>query len=229
MEEIMAPLYDVITFDCYGTLIDWEGGISSAFARAAEADARQLDRTQVLQAYAELEPSVEAAPYRPYRDVLTETAQRVAERLGWPLSRERARFLPESLPGWQPFADTNPALERLVAAGYSLGILSNVDDDLLAGTRRHFTVTFDLIITAQQVGSYKPAHNHFIEARQRLGGKRWLHAAQSYFHDIVPARALGIPIAWINRKHEAASDGGRADREFHTLTELADWLCQSNR
>jgi len=222
---MMAPLYDVITFDCYGTLIDWEGGISTAFASAAAAETRQLDRTQMLKAYAELEPSVEAAPYRRYRDVLTETAQRVAERLGWPLSREGAHFLAESLPGWPAFADTNPALERLVAAGYSLGILSNIDDDLLAGTRHHFTVTFNLIVTAQQVGSYKPAHGHFTEARQRLGNKRWLHAAQSYFHDVVPARALGIPIAWINRKHETASDGGQANREFHTLTELADWLC----
>ena len=221
----MARLYDIITFDCYGTLIDWEAGISSAFARAAAAEARQLDRTQMLKAYAEIEPGVEAAPYRRYRDVLTETAQRVAERLGWPLSRERAHFLAESLPGWPAFADTNPALERLAAAGYSLGILSNIDDDLLAGTRRHFTVAFDLIVTAQQVGSYKPAHGHFTEARQRLGDKRWLHAAQSYFHDVVPARAMGIPVAWINRKHETASDGGRANREFHTLTELADWLC----
>src|SRR5262245_20608225 len=224
-EEIMARLYDVITFDCYGTLIDWESGISAAFAQAAAADARQLDRAQVLRAYAELEPSVEAATYRCYHDVLTETAQRVAERLGWPLGRQRAVFLAESLPDWQPFIDTNQALARLVAAGYSLGILSNVDDDLLAGTRRHFTVTFDLIVTAQQVGSYKPAHGHFTEARQCLGDRRWLHAAQSYFHDVVPARTLGISIAWINRKHEVTPDGGQANREFHTLTELADWLC----
>jgi 2-haloalkanoic acid dehalogenase type II len=222
---MMARLYDVVTFDCYGTLIDWEGGISTAFASAAAAETRQLDRTQMLRAYAEIEPSVEAALYRRYRDVLTETAQQVAERLGWPLSRERAHFLADSLPSWQPFADTNAALERLVAAGYSLGILSNIDDDLLAGTRRHFTVTFDLIVTAQQVGSYKPAHGHFIEARRRLGDQRWLHAAQSYFHDVAPARTLGIPSAWINRKHDTASDGGQANREFHTLTELADWLC----
>jgi len=221
----MTRLYDVITFDCYGTLIDWENGISRAFAKAAGADRRQLDRDQMLKAYAELEPSVEAETYRPYRDVLTESAQRLAARFNWPLSRERAVFLAESLPEWPAFADTNPALERLVAAGYSLGILSNVDDDLLAGTRRHFTVAFELIVTAQQVGSYKPAHRHFTEARQRIGGKRWLHAAQSYFHDVIPACALGIPVAWINRKHEAAADGGRVERECHTLTDLADWLC----
>jgi 2-haloalkanoic acid dehalogenase type II len=221
----MARLYDVITFDCYGTLIDWEGGISHAFARQAEGIARHLDQAQMLKAYSEIEPSVEAVPYRPYREVLTETAQQVAARLGWQLSQASARFLPESLPSWPPFADTNAALERLAAAGYRLGILSNIDDDLLASTRCHLTVSFDLIVTAQQVGSYKPAHGHFTEARRRLGGKRWLHAAQSYFHDVIPARALGIPVAWINRKYEASSDAGRADREFHTLTALADWLC----
>jgi 2-haloalkanoic acid dehalogenase type II len=220
-----AHFYDVITFDCYGTLIDWEGGISHAFARQAEGTAWRPDRAQVLKAYSEIEPSVEAGPYRLYREVLTETAQRVAERLGWQLSQESARFLPGNLPDWQPFPDTNPALQRLAAAGYRLGILSNIDDDLLAGTRRHLSVSFDLIVTAQQVGSYKPAHGHFAEARRRLGGERWLHAAQSYFHDVTPACALGIPVAWINRKHEVAAGEAHADREFHTLTELADWLC----
>jgi 2-haloalkanoic acid dehalogenase type II len=179
----------------------------------------------MLKAYAEIEPSVEAAPYRRYRDVLTETALCLAERLGWPLDRDGAHFLAESLPRWPAFPDTNPALERLAAAGYRLGILSNIDDDLLAETRRHFSVGFDLIVTAQQVGSYKPAHGHFTESRQRLGEQRWLHAAQSYFHDVIPARRLGIPVAWINRKGEKACDGGRADHEFLTLTGLADWLC----
>jgi 2-haloalkanoic acid dehalogenase type II len=225
MELPMERPYDIITFDCYGTLIDWETGISTAFVSTAATDGHALDRGQVLEAYAEIEPAVEAETYRRYRDVLTETAQRVAERLGWHLSKERASFLPDSLPAWEPFNDTNPALERLAAAGYTLGILSNVDDDLLAGTRRHFRVNFDLLVTAQQVGSYKPAHGHFQVARQRIGARRWLHVAQSYFHDVVPARALGIPTAWINRKAERAPDGGRADREFRTLTELADWLC----
>jgi 2-haloalkanoic acid dehalogenase type II len=217
--------YEIITFDCYGTLIDWEAGIGAAFAQVAAATGRQLDGAQVLPAYAELEPIVEAETYRSYRDVLTETARRVMERLGWPMSRERAAFLAESLPQWPPFADTNPALERLAAAGYALGILSNVDDDLLAATRRHFTVPFEVVVTAQQVRSYKPAHGHFHAARQRIGERPWLHAAQSYYHDVIPARTLGIPVAWINRKAETAGDGGRADREFRTLTELADWLC----
>ncbi len=215
---------DLITFDCYGTLIDWETGISEAFAHTAAADGVVLDRAAVLTAYAELEPVVEAGSYTSYRRVLTETARRVAARLGWPLGEERARFLADSLPNWLPFADANPALERLAAAGYRLGILSNVDDDLLSGTLRSFTVTFDLLVTGQQVRSYKPAHGHFLTARERIGSRAWLHAAQSYFHDVAPARVLGIPVAWINRKGEAAPDGGHADREFRTLAELADWL-----
>lgn len=220
----MERAYDVVTFDCYGTLIDWEAGIGRAFAGAAAAAGRTLGPAALLAAYAEVEPEVEAEAYRRYRDVLAETARRVAARLGWTLPDEQARFLAESLPGWPPFADTNPALRRLAAAGYRLGILSNVDDDLLAATRRHFTVGVELLVTAQQVGSYKPAPGHFEAARRRIGDARWLHAAQSYFHDVQPARALRIPVAWINRKGEAAPDGGRADREFRTLTGLADWL-----
>jgi FMN phosphatase YigB (HAD superfamily) len=124
---------------------------------------------------------------------------------------------------WIPFPDTNPALERLFKAGYRLGILSNVDDDLLAGTRKHFTVPFDLIVTAQQVGSYKPADGHFLTARERIGPARWLHAAQSHFHDVTPARRHGIASAWINRTRLARGEP-RPDRELHSLTELADWL-----
>jgi 2-haloalkanoic acid dehalogenase type II len=220
----MTRPYDVITFDCYGTLIDWEAGIRMAFLDAAARDGIALDPGRALAAYAEIEPVVEAEAYRGYRAVLTETAARVARRLGWSLSPDRAGVLAKSLPGWRPFPDTNAALERLARAGYRLGILSNVDDDLLAGTRRHFTVPIDFVVTAQQVGSYKPAHAHFLTARRLIGDRRWLHAAQSYFHDVVPARTLGIPVAWINRKREQPPDDGRPDREFADLTGLADWL-----
>ncbi len=220
----MDRCYDIITFDCYGTLIDWETGIRTAFSDAASCDGVVLDDAAVFAAYAEIEPGVEAETYRRYRAVLAETARRVGERLGWVLSEERSRFLPDSLPHWPPFPDTNPALESLAVAGYRLGILSNVDDDLLAGTLRHFSVLFDLLVTAQQVSSYKPALGHFLAARDRIGQRRWIHVAQSYFHDVVPARALGIPVAWINRKGDVALDGDRADREFRTLAELADWL-----
>jgi 2-haloalkanoic acid dehalogenase type II len=217
----MSRPYDIVTFDCYGTLIDWEGGIGGWFEKAAKEDGRMASRSDVLSAYAEIEPAVEAEAFRPYRDILEETAFRVAGRVGWPMTRERARGLAESLPGWETFPDTNPALERLTEAGYRLGILSNVDDDLLAGTRRRFTVPFDLIVTAGQVRSYKPAHGHFEEARRRIGAGRWLHAAQSHFHDVVPCRALGIPVAWINRKAEQAAGPVLPDLEVRTLADLA--------
>jgi 2-haloacid dehalogenase/putative hydrolase of the HAD superfamily len=218
-----ARPYDIVTFDCYGTLIDWDAGIAGAFARAVAETGGRLDPRRVLEAYEEIEPVVEAERYRSYREVLTESARRVAAQLGWELPEAKVGFLAESLPFWIPFPDTNAALERLFRAGYQLGILSNVDDDLLAGTRKHFTVPFDLIVTAQQVRSYKPAPGHFLTARERIGGKRWLHAAQSHFHDVTPARRHGVPVAWINRKRQVRGEP-RPDREVYTLTELADWL-----
>lgn len=220
----MTRAYDVVTFDCYGTLIDWEDGIASAFTREAEADGVSLDRSRIIGAYHEVEPTVEAERYESYRDVLARTARRVADRLGWELSEERSRFLPESLPDWSPFPDTNPALVDLAAAGYRLGILSNVDDDLLERTRTHFPVDFEIIVTAAQVRSYKPAHGHFLEARRRIGPARWLHAAQSWFHDVVPAHELGIPVAWVNRKSERRSEDSEPDAEVANLTGLSDWL-----
>ena len=123
-----------------------------------------------------------------------------------------------------PFADTNAALERLRGAGIRLGILSNIDNDLLALTRRHFTVDFDLIVTAQQTGSYKPAPIHFLAAREQIGDHRWLHAAQSNFHDIVPTNTLGIPNAWINRKSNRALPGGTPRMELKDLAGLASAL-----
>ena len=219
----MRP-FDVITFDCYGTLIDWETGIAEAFLRSAAEDGIHLDRPTVLRAYAAVEPVVEQEHYRLYTDVLTETAARVAHMLGWPIAYERATFLVSTLRYWQPFPDTNAALERLQAAGYRLGILSNIDDELLAQTRRHFTVGFPIIVTAQQVRSYKPAPAHFLTARERIGDAPWLHAAESNFHDIVPTNAMGIPNAWINRRHEQPLPGGSPGRELPDLAGLAAWL-----
>jgi 2-haloalkanoic acid dehalogenase type II len=216
--------FDVVTFDCYGTLIDWERGIRNAFAAEAVKIGHPVDTTAALRLYVEMEAVVEQGPYRPYRDVLAETARRVATRLGWPLPPDHAGFLAESLPAWPQFPDTNSALRRLVAARYRLGILSNVDDDLLAWSRRHLMATFEVVVTAQQVRSYKPAHGHFLAARALIGGQAWLHAAQSYFHDVVPCRELDIPVAWINRKREAPAGPARPDQEFPTLKGLADWL-----
>lgn len=220
----MNRRYDIVTFDCYGTLIDWESGIANAFLAAAREEGIELRRDDVLRAYASTEPVVEREQYRPYRDVLTEAATRVAHALGWPLAFERATFLITSLASWQPFPDTNRALERLHAAGYRLGILSNIDDDLLAATRRHFTVELDLLVTAQQVHSYKPAPGHFLAAKRLIGDASWLHAAQSNYHDIVPANAMGIPTAWVNRHGNTALPGGTPTHEVRDLAGLADLL-----
>lgn len=151
----------------------------------------------------------------------------MARELAYDISEESVRRFSRSLPGWLLFPDTNPALDRLHAAGYRLGILSNVDNDLLAGTRRHLSVPFDLIVTAEDVCSYKPAAGHFETARRAIGAASWLHVAQSYFHDVVPAKRLGIPVAWINRSHEQPDGTALPDREFESLTELASWLASS--
>ena len=183
-----------------------------------------LDRAAVLRAYHEIEPVVQADRYRRYRDVLALTARAVADRLGWKLAPGRETFLPDSLPSWPPFPDTNAALGRLRTPATGWPSCSNVDDDLLAGTRRHLAVDFDFVITAQQVGSYKPAPGHFVAARERIGEAPWLHVAQSYFHDMQPARALGVPAAWINRKAERPLDARGTDYEFRTLAEAAELL-----
>lgn len=212
----MDRRYDIITFDCYGTLVDWESGIADAFRRQDPG----LEREAILAAYAEVEPQVESA-YDLYRNVLAKTAQRVGEKLGW---NTDGTFLAESLPDWRAFPDTNPALERLKNAGYRLGILSNVDDDLLEKTRRHFTVDFDLIVTAQQVRSYKPGRAHFETAKRRISDARWLHAAQSNFHDIVPVNAFGVDTAWVNRHGEKPLPGGTPTYEVPDMKGLADLL-----
>jgi 2-haloalkanoic acid dehalogenase type II len=216
--------YDIITFDCYGTLIDWERGIVNAFLSEAARDGVELDARSIIAAYMAEEPAVEGEQYRPYRDVLGETAQRVAGELGWTIEPERAGFLAASVPRWQPFPDTNPALERL-AQKFQLGILSNIDDDLLEATLKHLTVRFDLTITAERVRSYKPGLSHFQEAVARTLGKRLLHAAQSYFHDVVPTSRLKIPVAWVNRKGESIGGGGiEPTYQLQDLTGLADLL-----
>ena len=154
----------VVTFDCYGTLIDWQTGIWDAFRSAAANDGVRLSRDEVLAAYHAIEPMVESGSFRPYREVLGETARRVAGECGWAISSSQARFLADSLGRWPPFPDTNAALVRL-ATGYRLGILSNVDEDLLGETLELLDVGFDFWVTADRVESYKPDLAHFEAAR----------------------------------------------------------------
>jgi putative hydrolase of the HAD superfamily len=147
---------------------------------------------------------------------------RIAERLGWPGGNDA--FLAESLPSWQPFSDTNPALAALKATGYRLDILSNVDRDFIEGTQLHFAVPFDFVITAGDVRSYKPADGHFLAGRERAGGYRWLHAAQSWYHDIIPARRLGIPAVWVNRKDEPLGNDVLPAGVVRDMAGLVSWL-----
>lgn len=220
----MSRPFDVVTFDCYGTLVDWDAGIGGAIVSAAGEAGFDLDPQATMAAYHDVEPRVQAESYRSYRAVLEETTRRVGRGLGWTVTEAEAASVPESIGSWPHFPDTRGALDRLIAAGYRLGILSNVDHDLLASTMRALGVEFDVVVTAEDVGSYKPAHGHFVEAKERLGDARWLHAAQSWFHDVVPAQALRLPVAWINRKCEPAAMRPRPDREFSDLRDLADWL-----
>ncbi len=193
--------FDVITFDCYGTLIDWETGIRNAFRQAlkkTQADPGLAD--SALKLYEEEERSFEKnEPQMLYRDVLSEATRAVANRIGWKLPRTQSNFLAENLPSWTPFPDTGSAL-RSLSKGRRIGILSNIDDALLAATLRHFPVKFDFVVTAQKVRSYKPRPAHFEEARNIIGHeKTWLHVAASWYHDIEPAIKMGINAVWVNR------------------------------
>lgn len=215
----------VVTFDCYGTLIDWETGIWDAFRTAAANDGVRLARNEVLAAYHAVEPMVESGTFRPYRQVLGETARRVAGECGWAISSSQARFLADSLGRWPLFPDTKPALVRLVER-FRLGILSNVDEDLLADTLEHLDVEFDFWVTADRVESYKPDLAHFEAARPFVGDSAgWLHVAQSLFHDVAPANTLGLPVVWVNRKREERPrEGPLPDLEVPDLAALADYL-----
>ena len=191
-----------MTFDCYGTLIDWEAGIRGAFRSLLErtGGARSVDVGILFELYEEEEKRVEREEYRSYREVLAETSRRVASRTGLKISERDAGFLAEDLPSWKPFEETNPALRKL-GANCKLGILSNVDEDLLAGTLKHLFVPFDLIVTAEQVHSYKPGRAHFERARKIIGVEStWVHVAGSFYHDVEPAVQLAVPVVWVNRK-----------------------------
>ncbi|MFW6079365.1 MAG: HAD-IA family hydrolase [Gemmatimonadota bacterium] len=218
---------ELITFDCYGTLVDWDAGIRSAFMGAAARDGVTLDGDRALEAYHAIEPRIETGPYRPYRDVLATVGRRVAARLGWTPAPGNENFLADALPSWAPFPETNRSLARLDGDGYRLGVLSNIDDDLLAETLRHFTVAFDLIVTAQQLESYKPARAHFERALEEVDGDRGrlLHVAASYYHDVRPAREMGIATVWVDRSGaERPEEGPEPTAEAGDLDEAVRWI-----
>lgn len=219
----MRPEFDIVTFDCYGTLVDWRAGIVGAFREAGRLPP-DVTGEHLLRLHAEIEPAVQSERFRSYRDVLRLTALRMIDRMGGTPPQDGGDFLPDSVTAWPVFADTNAALARLRATGMELGILSNIDDELLRGTLRQIDVDFAFAVTAEQVQAYKPNHAHFLAARDRVGSRRWLHAAQSFFHDIQPAHDLGIPAAWVNRLAEAPHGDAVPDMEIRDLEELANQL-----
>ncbi|MGH9958206.1 MAG: haloacid dehalogenase type II, partial [Pyrinomonadaceae bacterium] len=204
--------YEVLSFDCYGTLIDWESGILSALREVVTAHGVKLGDAQILELYAELEPQAEQPPYKLYREVLEEVVLGFGERLRFvPSAAERA-YLHTSLPNWPPFSDTVEALAAL-ARRYRLAAISNTDDGLFAATAIRLQTHFDWVITAQQVGAYKPAQAMFKQALRRIGlpRDRILHVAESTFHDIAPARAMGIATVWVNRSQGRVAASRRTD------------------
>jgi 2-haloacid dehalogenase len=218
----------LITFDCYGTLIDWENGILEGLRPTFSRDGRKPADAQLLEQYGEIEAEIEAGPYLPYRQVLSRTVQEMGRRMGVAISGQQGAEFAQSLTRWKPFDDTVAALQSLKKR-FRLGIISNVDDDLFAQTRKKLAVEFDLVVTAQQVQSYKPSHRNFEEAVRRSGVSReqMLHAGQSLYHDIAPANALGIRSVWVNRPSIRPGSGaarpGSAtpSYEVRTLAELS--------
>ena len=223
LRHILRPTR-TITFDCYGTLIDWNAGLGRAFVDAF-GPAAERRAGELFAAYVQIEAEIEAGPYRRYREVLAEVLVRLAERFGFDLPADRRYALAESLPGWRPFADTNQALAKLKRR-FQLGVLSNVDRDLFAGTARQFDTPFDFVITAEDVQGYKPAHGHFQRLIESSGGPETvLHVAQSLFHDGRPAAALGLAFAWINRYKDPPDKHVPVLAEFEDLRSLAEAAC----
>jgi 2-haloacid dehalogenase len=202
------------TFDCYGTLIDWNGGIRAELARVF-GEQRAEER---LASYHELEPQLEADGRRSYREVLTEGMRRV----GAPPAEQDA--LVRSLPGWPPFPEVTGALEEARAGGWKLAILSNTDRDLIEASMERIGVPFELAIVASEIGSYKPALGHWSTFEQEVGRMPDVHVAASFFHDIAPARELGVASVWVNRGGEEPRP--QPAREILDLAPLADVLDQ---
>jgi 2-haloacid dehalogenase/putative hydrolase of the HAD superfamily len=198
-----------VTFDVYGTLIDWEKGIWEAFEAEADRDGFTIERDEVIPLFMEIEREIESGSYELYAEVLRRTVVEIAKRLGWPLEPSRSGFLPDSVQRWAPFRETRLALER-IAKTYNVGLISNIDDKLLGQTRRHLQIDFDIVVTAQQVRSYKPDLAHFNECARRIGGKKgWVHVASSYYHDVEPCVKAKIPVIWVNRHKETLDPGQR--------------------
>jgi 2-haloacid dehalogenase len=220
--------FGVITFDCYGTLIDWEAGILGAIRPILVAHGAALSDAEILRLYGELEAEAESSQYKPYGEILREVVRGFGVRLGFRASDAEQQSLPNSLAGWKPFPDTVAALRQLTSR-FKLGIISNVDDDLFSTSARVLEVDFDFVATAGQARAYKPSLEIFRLAQEKMGIQpaQWLHAGQSIYHDVIPAKSLGIVTVWVNRPSLRPGVGAvrqasaLPDLEVHSLAELA--------
>ena len=211
--EIDFDRYDVLTFDCYGTLIDWETGLLEA-ARRAIPGAAGIDDDTLLESYARHEAAAERPPYRSYRDVLACGLRGVAADLGLDLHEDAVAPFSESVRDWPAFPDSPAALRRL-RGRFRLGVITNCDTDLFAASRERLGISFDWVVTAEQARSYKPGPGSFELALATIGvpRERILHVAQSLFHDHVPAKALGLSSVWIDRRHGRSGSGATPPAE----------------
>ncbi len=202
-----AP-FTVLTFDCYGTLIDWEAGILAGLRSVLDPRGISRGDDELLGLFAELEAPIQYGEFRSYRDVLDLTMAALSARLGFAPTEAERTAISAGLPSWRPFPDTVAALARLKTR-YQLGVISNVDDDLFAGSARQLGVDFDWVVTAQQVRSYKPSTNNFERALERIGRPRSeiLHCAQSLFHDVGPANGMGLATVWVDRRAGKSGTG----------------------
>ena len=215
--------FEWASFDCYGTLVDWETGISSAVSRVMASHGVRKSRAEVLALFAEVEPTVQSAHgFMEYRLVLRDVMGAMAERMGAELAGSDLDCLADSLPDWPVFPDVADALGWLKER-FKLAIISNVDDDLFAGTARRVGVEFDAVITSQQARGYKPSLANFELAQERMGVRRenWLHVAESLHHDIGPANALGITSVWVNRPDRGGGTRRSEARPDLTVPDLA--------
>jgi len=215
----------VLTFDCYGTLIDWETGILGALRPILDGHNLQVSEHDILELYASAEATIEQGAYRPYREVLRSVVKQFGERFEFHPTEDEMTSLAASLQDWPPFADAEPALRKLQKK-YQLAVISNVDDDLFDGSINRLGIDFDHIITAQQANAYKPSEAVFEFALRSIDipRERILHCAQSLYHDIAPARKLGIRTVWINRRYQARGFGATPPSEARPDFEVPDLL-----
>ncbi|MGD9711666.1 MAG: haloacid dehalogenase type II [Thermomicrobiales bacterium] len=218
--------FEALTFDCYGTLIDWESGLLTGLRRALPQ--AEVSDDDLLEAFARYEHDAEH-PYQPYRAVLAESLQNVASELSQPVSSEAVATFSVSVRDWPAFADSAEALARLKRR-FKLGVITNCDTDLFAASNEKLGIDFDWVVTAEMAGSYKPDHNTFEVAFSTIDvpRERILHVAQSLFHDHVPAKALGLTSVWIDRRHDQEGSGATPpaqvtpDATFPSMKAFAD-------